>query len=634
MQLKKSNKILNKNTLKTIAMIPARYAATRFPGKLMQDLGGKSVIRRTYEATLDSGLFESVFVVTDSDIIYKEITSNGGIAIMSNKEHSCGSDRIAEAVENMDVDIVVNVQGDEPFTDRESLEKVLSVFYQEDSERIDLASLMTPMKDWEDIMNPNSVKVIVDENNYALYFSRAPIPYPRDKEINHVYHKHKGVYAFRKQAILDFYRLPMRSLEASEKIECIRYLEYGKNIKMVETQHEGVEIDTPEDLERAKRIINKENLLNPKSITTSEEVIAPKHKNFPMVPKVVFGKGAFNQVSDIISPERNGVAPFIYLIDDVFQNNTSFIEDRISLSYTDQLIYISTAEEPKTSQVDTIVSDIKKNHQYIPSGIIGIGGGSILDLSKAVAIMLSNPGSAADYQGWDLVSNKAVYHVGIPTISGTGAEVSRTTVLTGPERKLGINSDFTPFDQVVLDPELIYDVPKDQWFYTGMDCYIHCIESLDGTYLNAFSQSYGEKALDLCKEIFLGSDLNKEDADAKLMMASWHGGMSIAYSQVGVAHAMSYGLAYVLGTKHGIGNCIVFDKLEDYYPDGVALFKKMKEHHGINLPTDVCANVTEDQLNTMTSVALSLEPLWENALGDDWKSKINAEKLKEIYRSL
>ena len=615
-------------------MIPARYAATRFPAKLMQDLGGKSVIRRTYEATLNSGLFESVYVVTDSDIIYKEITSNGGVAIMSNKEHSCGSDRIAEAVEDMDIDIVVNVQGDEPFTDRESLEKVLNVFYQQDSERIDLASLMTPMKDWEDIMNPNSVKVIVDEDNYALYFSRAPIPYPRDKEIKHTYYKHKGIYAFRKQAILDFYKLPMRSLEASEKIECIRYLEYGKNIKMVETQHEGVEIDTPEDLERAKRIINKENRLNPKSITTSKEVVASKHKNFPMVPKVVFGKGAFNQISDIASPERNGVAPFIYLIDDVFQSKTSFIEDRISLAYTDQIIYISTAEEPKTSQVDAIVADIKKNHQYTPSGIIGIGGGSILDLSKAVAIMLSNPGSAADYQGWDLVSNKAVYHVGIPTISGTGAEVSRTTVLTGPERKLGINSDFTPFDQVILDPELIQDVPKDQWFYTGMDCYIHCIEALDGTYLNAFSQSYGEKALDLCKEIFLESDLNKEEADAKLMMASWHGGMSIAYSQVGVAHAMSYGLAYVLGTKHGIGNCIVFDKLEKFYPEGVALFKKMKEYNKINLPTGVCANVTEDQLNVMTSVALSLEPLWENALGDDWKSKINADKLKEIYRSL
>ncbi|MBP2832107.1 3-deoxy-manno-octulosonate cytidylyltransferase [Aquimarina sp. U1-2] len=615
-------------------MIPARYAATRFPGKLMQDLAGKTVIRRTYEATIQSGLFDAVYVVTDSDIIYQEIVNHGGKAIMSKKEHSCGSDRIAEAVENMDVDIVVNVQGDEPFTDRESLEKVLNVFYEDDSDKIDLASLMTPINDWDDIMNPNSVKVIVDENNYALYFSRAPIPYPRDKELDYTYHKHKGVYAFRKQAILDFYNLPMRALEASEKIECIRYLEYGKNIKMIETQHEGVEIDTPEDLERAKKTMNKENVLKTKSTITTSEGHTSDHKNFPMVPKVVFGKGAFNQIGEIIAVERNGIAPFVYLIDSVFETNKAFIEDRIPLSSIDEIIYISTAEEPKTSQVDDIVSKIKKKYQYIPSGIIGIGGGSILDLSKAVAIMLTNPGSASEYQGWDLVKNKAVFHVGVPTISGTGAEVSRTTVLTGPERKLGINSDFTPFDQVILDPELIKDVPKDQWFYTGMDCYIHCIESLDGTYLNAFSQSYGEKALDLCKEIFVTNSLSKEEADAKLMMASWHGGMSIAYSQVGVAHAMSYGLAYVLGTKHGIGNCIVFDKLERYYPEGVAIFKKMKELHNISLPVGVCANVTEDQLNVMTNVALSLEPLWENALGAKWKSEVNADILKEIYRSL
>ena len=266
----------------------------RVSWKINARSGSKSVILRTYEATLNSGLFESVYVVTDSDIIYNEIISNGGNAIMSIKEHDCGSDRIAEAVEHMDIDIVVNVQGDEPFTDRESLEKVLSVFHEDDCDNIDLASLMTPMSEWEDIMNPNSVKVIVDENNYALYFSRAPIPYPRDKEINHVYYKHKGVYAFRKQAILDFYQLPMRSLEASEKIECIRYLEYGKNIKMVVTNHEGVEIDTPEDLERAKKLINKEkNPLNTKSPTLTPQNNTTNHRNFPMVPKSGFWERFF-----------------------------------------------------------------------------------------------------------------------------------------------------------------------------------------------------------------------------------------------------------------------------------------------------------------------------------------------------
>lgn len=616
-------------------MIPARYAASRFPGKLMQDLGGKSVILRTYEAAINTGLFDDTFVVTDSDIIYQEIVSHGGKAIMSVKEHSCGSDRIAEAVEDMDVDIVVNVQGDEPFTEKESLQKVLDVFYQADADKIDLASLMTPMNNWDDIVNPNSVKVIVDQDDYALYFSRSPIPYPRDKEIKHTYYKHKGIYAFRKQAILDFYHLPMRTLEASEKIECIRYLEYGKNIKMVETHHEGVEIDTPEDLEKALRIINKENLLMQESQTlTVTKKTATTHKNFPMVPRVVFGAGSFNQIDEIIEAQRNEGTPFIYIIDDVFKAQKSFIEERLPLKENDKIIYVSTAEEPKTIQVDALVQQIKETYQFLPSGVIGIGGGSVLDLAKAVAIMLKNPGSAADYQGWDLVENKALYHVGIPTISGTGAEVSRTTVLTGPERKLGINSDYTPFDQVILDPQLIKDVPKDQWFYTGMDCYIHCIESLNGTYLNAFSQSYGEKALELCQEIFLSDELTKEEADAKLMMASWHGGMSIAYSQVGVAHAMSYGLAYVLGTKHGIGNCIVFDKLGQYYPEGVREFKKMKEKHGITLPQGVCAAVTEAQLNTMVAVALSLEPLWENALGKDWKTKVNETVLKAIYTSL
>ncbi|GAA3572409.1 3-deoxy-manno-octulosonate cytidylyltransferase [Snuella lapsa] len=235
-------------------MIPARYAASRFPGKLMQDLGGKTVIRRTYEATVATNLFDDVFVVTDSDIIYNEIVNNGGKAIMSIKEHDCGSDRIAEAVENLDIDIVINVQGDEPFTDRTSLEKLIGVFKEDPDKQIDLASLMVHITDLDEINNPNTVKVIVDQSNFALYFSRSPIPYPRDLNDNVKYYKHKGVYAFRKEAILDFYKLPMLPLEASEKIECIRYLEYGKRIKMVETDVQGVEIDTPEDLERAKKL--------------------------------------------------------------------------------------------------------------------------------------------------------------------------------------------------------------------------------------------------------------------------------------------------------------------------------------------------------------------------------------------
>jgi len=239
--------------MKIISMIPARYAASRFPGKLMQDLGGKSVILRTYDATVATHLFDDVFVVTDSEIIFNEIISNSGKAIMSKKEHECGSDRIAEAVENMDIDIVINVQGDEPFTDKESLAKLINVFKTDDNNQVDLASLMVHITNENEINNPNTVKVVVDQSNFALYFSRSPIPYPRDKNVGVKYYKHKGVYAFRKEAILDFYRLPMMTLEASEKLEQLRYLEYGKRIKMVETNVQGIEIDTPEDLERAKK---------------------------------------------------------------------------------------------------------------------------------------------------------------------------------------------------------------------------------------------------------------------------------------------------------------------------------------------------------------------------------------------
>lgn len=233
-------------------MIPARYAASRFPAKLMQDLSGKPVILRTYEAAVSTELFDDVFVVTDSEVIFETIASAGGKVIMSQKEHDCGSDRIAEAVADMDVDIIVNVQGDEPFTDRESLAGVLEVFKDDNEKEIDLASLMVKITDEEEINNPNTVKVIVDNRNFALYFSRSPIPFPRDKSEKTVYYKHKGIYAFRKNALMDFHRLPMLPLEATEKIEAIRYLEYGKKIKMVETTASGIEIDTPEDLQKAK----------------------------------------------------------------------------------------------------------------------------------------------------------------------------------------------------------------------------------------------------------------------------------------------------------------------------------------------------------------------------------------------
>lgn len=247
-------KTTSKNRI--VAMIPARYEASRFPGKLLKDLNGKPVILRTYEAAVKTGLFDEVYVVTDSDKIFDEILNAGGQVIRSQKEHECGSDRIAEAVEDMDVDIVLNVQGDEPFIDKKSLTKLLQVFEEDEAKLIDLASLKTALTDSEDITNPNNVKVITDNNDFALYFSRFPIPYPRDTSARVIYYKHIGIYAFRKSALMDFYTLPMLPLEAAEKIECIRYLEYGKKIKMVETSVKSIGIDTPEDLEKARKLFN------------------------------------------------------------------------------------------------------------------------------------------------------------------------------------------------------------------------------------------------------------------------------------------------------------------------------------------------------------------------------------------
>ena len=240
----------------SIAVIPARYASTRFPAKLMQDLGGKTVIRRTYEAAVATGLFDDVFVVTDSSLIYDEITSHGGKAIMSIKEHESGSDRIAEAVANIAADIVVNVQGDEPFMQREPLAELLEVFKADAEKRVDLASLMRRITDWTEISNPNNVKVVTDNSGFALYFSRSVIPHLRDAGAVAEYFQHIGVYAFRKQAILDFAQWPMGKLEAAEKLEQLRYLEFGRRIKMVETAHVGIGIDTAEDLEKARKLIN------------------------------------------------------------------------------------------------------------------------------------------------------------------------------------------------------------------------------------------------------------------------------------------------------------------------------------------------------------------------------------------
>jgi len=242
--------------MKICAFIPARYAATRFPAKLMQPLGDKSVIRHTYDNTVATGLFSEVFVVTDSTIIFDEITNHGGKAIMSIRSHESGSDRIAEAIADLDIDVVVNVQGDEPFVKKEPLQKLLEVF-KDPAQNVRVASLMQVLTSQQSIEDSNYVKVAIDKNNNALFFSRSVIPYPRSTESPITYYEHIGVYAFKKEALLAFTNWEMTPLEAAEKIECLRYLENGVSIKMVTTNYMGVEIDTPEDLEKAAKLLQQ-----------------------------------------------------------------------------------------------------------------------------------------------------------------------------------------------------------------------------------------------------------------------------------------------------------------------------------------------------------------------------------------
>ncbi len=240
--------------MKVIAVIPARYNSTRFPGKMMEILGNRTIITTTYQNVVETGLFDEVFVATDSELIFDEISKNGGKAVMTG-EHETGSDRIAEAVQNIDCDIVINVQGDEPFLKKEPLKQLIDVFSNDDKKEVSLASLKIQLKESEEIQNPNNVKVITDNNGFALYFSRSVIPFHRELSYDVKYYKHIGVYAFRKEALIKFSSLEMTPLEISEKLEQLRYLENGMKIKMIETDFVGIGIDTPEDLEKAKLLI-------------------------------------------------------------------------------------------------------------------------------------------------------------------------------------------------------------------------------------------------------------------------------------------------------------------------------------------------------------------------------------------
>ena len=358
------------------------------------------------------------------------------------------------------------------------------------------------------------------------------------------------------------------------------------------------------------------------------------YKNFKNIGRIVFGRGSFDQLETILKPERRNHAGFIvFLVDAYFKGKK--LEQRIPKYADDNIFFIDVEpKEPTTEQVDELRDNILKA-KGLPAGVVGIGGGAILDLAKALSLMFTNEGSSTLYQGLNLVKKPGIYHLGVPTISGTGAECSMTAVLTGPDKKLGLKCDWTVFNQVILDPELIATVPTNQWFYTGMDCYIHCIEAQSGLFYNAYSKAYGDQALQLCREVFLGKDSGQNSVnDEKLMLASLFGGLSLTYSEVGACHALSYGLSKVLGTKHGLANCICFAYLEEFYGAAVAEFETMIQQHKIDLPQNLAKTWSEDLIREMADVAYNLPHMWTHALGYDWEKTWRRENIVELYKRM
>ncbi len=358
------------------------------------------------------------------------------------------------------------------------------------------------------------------------------------------------------------------------------------------------------------------------------------HKNFKNIEKIVFGRGSFDNMAGILSEKRNDNDKFfLFVVDNYFKEKD--LLKRIPAEANDVIKLIDVdPHEPTTDQIDALRDEVLHS-KGLPAGVIGIGGGSIMDIAKAVSLMFTNEGSSTLYQGLNLIKKPGIYHLGVPTISGTGAEVSMTAVLTGPEKKLGLKCDWTVFNQVILDPELIATVPTDKWLYTGMDTYIHCIESENGILNNAFSHAYAEQSLKLCREIFLGDKAGQTpENDDKLMVASMMGGLSLTYSEVGVCHALSYGLSKILHEKHCYANCLAFQHLEDFYAEGVSELKQMLKQHNVSLPQNLSKQWNDETITAMAQIAYNLTHMWNHAVGPNWKEKITIDTIKDLYKRL
>lgn len=349
---------------------------------------------------------------------------------------------------------------------------------------------------------------------------------------------------------------------------------------------------------------------------------------FKQVPRILFGAGALARLPELL-PAGDG--PVVWVVDAVHRDGV--VGAALPLGAGDRTLWFDAAKEPSTAQVDALRDRVAVEESLPPRAIVGIGGGAAMDVAKALSVMSTNPGSSADYQGWDLVGRPGVFKIGAPTLSGSGAEASRTAVLMGRDRKFGINSDHSMFDAIVLDPDLTVGVPATQRFHSGMDCYIHCVESLAGTMINELARAYATRALELCERAFssdAGGEWGAEDREAS-MVASFMGGCSIVNSEVGICHALSYGLSMELGLRHGEANCVAFDVLDDYYGASVDRFRAMAARHRVTLPKGLARGLPPDAMERMVTMTLRMEKPLTNALGPDWRRLLPPERIVDLY---
>ncbi len=358
--------------------------------------------------------------------------------------------------------------------------------------------------------------------------------------------------------------------------------------------------------------------------------------NVRNVLRYTVGEGSLAELPQLLKPHRSiHDGPVVFFIDEFFQSRPQIVA-QLSISEGDKVLYVSTTDEPSTGQIDQIVEQLQAGGLNKPAAIVGMGGGITMDVAKAVANLLTNGGHAEDYQGWDLVKVPAIYKIAVPTLSGTGAEATRTCVMTNKRTglKLGMNSDFTVYDQIIMDPELTATVPRNQYFFTGMDAYIHCVEALAGSYRNAIGDAYSRETINLCRQVFLDGDMMSFRNRERLMVASYLGGCSIATSYVGLIHPFSAGLSVVLGLHHCVANCIVMRAMQPYYPNAYKEFWAFVNKQNIEIPEGVARNLSDNQYEQLfASTIIHQKPL-TNALGESYRDVLNRDTVKSIFMNM